>query len=216
MDSKSQTHPPPRNYLKALLKGLEGNQTKPEQAETASVQDPELCEFLSQLKKETPLPTPESLQEVSDKLDKNDLELSDLESDIRKLKAHLQQLKEKRNPLREKVNSDALLLHMSRFLTEQSIIDANSFQWLHDHLIGPDLQSVGVDTTRDGYKVCIGIYMMIFSKSPHQENKDRSCFQLALHALRIGDVQRAKLFSSLILDDEIKREYEYREQIRSY
>jgi len=210
MDSQSQ---PPRNYLTAILRGLE---TQPEQAGLAQVQDPELRKFLSQLEKKTQFPTPEFLQKVSDKFDSDKSNLSDVELRILKLKAELQELKEERNDLREKVNSGGLLLETSESLTERKRLDSDSMRWLHDHLIGPNCRSVIDDMERTGYNDSIHIYMMILSKSTDQENKDHSCLQLALHALRIKDVQQADLIARLIVDPEIKCEYEFRKQIRRY
>ena len=215
MDSESQSQPP-RKYLEALLKGLEGNQTQPEQAGTASVQDPKLREFLSKLEKENPLPKPESLEQLSREFDADTFELSKIESKIQELRNAIEKLKAPRNALRKKTRISCLLLNISSNLEKNEQIDGELMRLLHDFLIGNAHISQDIDMTLYGYKESIHIYVMIFSKSHHQENKDHACLQLALHELRMKNIKQADLFALSILDDTIKHQYDIIKKTHHY
>jgi len=207
------------NFKNALLKGLDksnpnsGNQTHLRQAGPDSIQK---SQFLSRHNKHNKLLSDDDIQQLSDQSDVNKLKLRNVHLRILKLKEDLEELKKERNDLQEEVNSSDLQLDITTFLQKYGHVERGSFQWLHDHLIGPDCRSTNVNIERDGYKLSIRLYNMILTHSSHQENKDHSSLQLALHELRIGNVQQADSIALLIEDQAITAEYEHKKEHRRY
>lgn len=216
------TTPSELNFKNALLKGL--GQSKPDSGRQLGqvgqhrpVQNVQMSPKFRDVLKQEKFPSDNVLEQLSTKFDDDSLKLRYVDNRILILKTALRKLKEEeRDNLREEVNSSSLILNITHSLKNDGHVDDLLRQRLHDHLIGPDCKSSGVDTKREGYKVSIGLYRMIHSMERDQQNKDSASLQLALHELRIGHVQEADSIASLIEDNAIKLEYEHKKQNAHY
>lgn len=197
--------------MKAVLRGLLGNQKGPEPVH----ENPELNQLLKKIKEENTLPSQNSLQQLSREQEVHKIELRALEIQIRDQENILKKLKESRAILRSLETINGLTLQVSDFLKNGVRIDSQTMEWLLMNL------TIDLDTGRfvmedNCYINSIRLYNMILTNSRHQEDKDAACLQLALHELRVNNFQKANNFASLILDDEIKREYDWRFETHRY
>ena len=209
MNTTTTTTPPKKDYLNAVLRGLEGNQTQCEQ------KGPKLIQFPKELKKENTLPSQNSLQQLSHEQDMLKIELRALEIQIREQENILKELKKTRAIRRSLETINGLTLQVSDFLKNRVRIDFQTMDWLLMNLT-IDLDTCCFVMKDDCYINSIHLYNMILTNSIHQEDKDAACLQLALHELRVNDFQKANNFALLILDDEIKREYDWRLETQRY
>ena len=205
MNTTTTTTPPKKDYLNAVLRGLEGNQTQCEQ------KGPKLIQFL----KEHTLPSQNSLQQLSREQEVLKIELRALEIQIRDQENILKELKKSRANHRSLETINGLTLQVSDFLKNYRMIDSQTMDWLLMNLT-IDLDKCCFVMEDDCYSNSIHLYNMILTNSIHQEDKDAACLQLALHELRVNNLVQAKIFASLILDDEIKREYDWRFETHRY
>ena len=214
----SVTTPSKLNFKGALLNGLaqskpdSGNQTHLGQAGPVPIQK---SQFLSHYNEHNQLLSDNDIQQLSREQEVLKIELRALEIQIRDQENILKELKKSRAIRRSLETINGLALQVSDFLKNRVRIDSQTMEWLLMNLtIDFDTGSFVIED--DCYINSIHLYNMILTNSIHQEDKDAACLQLALHDLRVNDFQKANNFASLILDDEIKREYDWRLETHRY
>jgi len=209
--STTTTTPPQKDYLNAVLKGLLGNQKGPEPVH----ENPELNQLLKKIKEENPLPSEDVLQQLSLEHKVHKRELHALRLNILEQERILKKLKDSRAILRSLETINGLTLQVSDFLKNGVRIDPQTMQWIFENLT-IDFDTGSFVMEDDCYINSIRLYNMILTNSRHQEDKDAACLQLALHELRVNNVQKANDFASLIRDEDVKRECDWRFKKHSY
>ena len=214
MDSHSQPQPqqpePPRNYLNALLKCLEGNQTQPEQAGPAEVQLCELETFLGEFDENKSL-SKESRRKLNYESEKHLSELRDLKREIQKRKDELEELEKMMNHYIDGYAIAKLLSEATMLLENGEKFPADFWLSLYDCLIGDHPELVTIDMTRSCYKGCLDICERIAdSDASHQEDKDHAHLELAMHEVRMKKFETANEIASKIIDEYLQGCYQSR------
>jgi len=243
MDSQSQSHPPPRKYLNALLKGIKGNQTQSEQAGTASVQDPDsapkpvsnpdsepkpvsnpdsepkqntpLEDLLRKLLEKYPPKSPEELEEELQEAKRLHSQMDELKKQVTAMKEEIQRFEQSSLQLRRAGNKLCLRAHLEKGYNPEKLSTA-----VHDVLVGfwdtPD------------YEQAITLYEQMLIHYP--ENRDQACFYLALIYLKgkidnqnrgkehrrqnLSDPQKAEVYAQMIECPKLLKRF--REKSKKY
>ena len=198
------------NYKEALI----GN-NKPVKHAVSVSENHEVDEFMMRIKQENGLPSSADIVQISGELTRRSSELSELQVQILALEDQLKKRKGKRHKRLVLEMRSAIQLRIYDFLKNSERIDPET---LHMIVLSyqPKDESEKIDPKDLCYLNAILMYKMILANSQHQEEKNVACLELALHELRIGNVSEADIFASLILDDSMKRVYNWRKKIGSY
>jgi hypothetical protein len=213
---------PPRNYLTALLKGIRGNQTQAEQAETASVQVPDsdqepvsspdsapnpvsspdsepkpntpLEDLLGQLREKYPPKSPQQLDEELQEAKRLHSKMDVANTEIKAMEEEIKRLKNVSRELRLAGNALSLSAHLEKGCNSERLYTA-----IHDLLYGFG------DTANWEEAIILCEQMLIH----YPQNRSKACFYLALIYLKgkIDNQNRAKEHRRQNLSNPEKAEF---------
>jgi len=195
-----------QSRLANFKENFRGIQIQPEQAGLAKVEFQlwEFYLFFNEFHENGSL-SKNSRQKLDDESENNLSKLRDLTREIEERKDELKKFKMMFLHHIDEYAIAKLLFDATMLLENCQKFPANFWQDLYDCLIGDDPKSVAIDMTRLCYKICLDICKLIAdSCASDQEDKDHARLELAMHEVRVGNIETADEIASRIIDEELQ------------